>query len=585
MRGVKTTNRRWMLGFVFVGVLTGQSALQIGVNAQSPARRPLAGPDIDDLATLLRLEDTRQFDEAALGRLVQAAHPEVRRRAVVAIGRIVNAKGSALLEPARKDPNPDIVATVAFAYGQLKDNSAVSWLEGLLAPPTPAAIGREAAQALGKIQTPEAQAALTRFLSTATASPASDPVIGEALLSMGRYRAGADLAPIAKWMTSPNVEVRWRATWALFRPADPKAAPHLLKLADDPSPDVRYWAVRGLAPARVDAAGLDRKTASTRLLAAATTDSDRRVRTEALRALVQYDDDAAFGAFLQALESPDPWISTSAAEVASRFVANRAEALKPKLIAVGTTTKSLWLKNLVLTPLVTLSPETALEIATTLARSGVAVARTSAVGALNRLGDAGRARHEELSSDPALNGVLPALGGGRGGGGGGGGAATRPTPTPKDDAYYRRLVEKWIVPDYNGHPKPRAIWETARGTIELELNAGDAPMGTEYFFQSIASGDIVGTEFSRVVPNFVDQQNRIRNGPVLRDEVNRHGLLRGTLAWASSGLDTGPPGFTLGSTPQAHNEGNFTALGRVVSGMNVVDTIEWGDKILAARVK
>ena len=571
-------SRGWLLGIVFTGLLVGHPAGQ--------AKRPLSTADVDDLATLLKLEDTRQFDEAAHRRIVQSAHPEVRRRAVVSIGRIVHPMGSALLEAARKDSDPEIVASVAFALGQLKDAASISWLEGLLVPATPTAIAREAAQALGKIQTPEAQAALGRYLSAATSSATSDPVIGEALLSFGRYRPGADLAPVTKWMTSPNIEVRWRATWALFRPADPKAVPHLLKLTDDPSPEVRYWAVRALLPARVDAAALDRKTAATRLLAG-TKDPDRRVRTESLRALVQYDDDVAFGAFVQGLESSDTWISSSAAEAAGRFATTRADELKPKLIAASAATKPLWIRHLVLSPLVTLSPETALEVATGLAKSGVAVARTSAVQAFSRLGDAGRARHEELSSDPALKGVLPALpapGGGRGGGGGGGGGA-RPAPTPKTDGEYRALVEKWIVPDYNGQPKPRAIWETARGTIELELNAGDAPLGTDYFFQSIASGDVVGTEFSRVVPNFVDQQNRIRNGPILRDEVNRHGLLRGTLAWASSGLDTGPPGFTLGSTPQAHNEGNFTALGRVVGGMNAVDTIEWGDKILAARKK
>jgi cyclophilin family peptidyl-prolyl cis-trans isomerase len=66
--------------------------------------------------------------------------------------------------------------------------------------------------------------------------------------------------------------------------------------------------------------------------------------------------------------------------------------------------------------------------------------------------------------------------------------------------------------------------------------------------------------------------------------VNRHGLTRGNLAWASAGLDTGTPGYTLGNTPQAHNEGNFTALGRVIRGMDVVDRIELGDKITAARI-
>jgi peptidylprolyl isomerase len=82
----------------------------------------------------------------------------------------------------------------------------------------------------------------------------------------------------------------------------------------------------------------------------------------------------------------------------------------------------------------------------------------------------------------------------------------------------------------------------------------------------------------------VAQQRPIRNEGTLRDEVNRHGLTRGNLSWASAGLDTGRPGYTLGSTPQPHNEGDFTALGRVVRGLDVVDRLELGDSITAARL-
>jgi cyclophilin family peptidyl-prolyl cis-trans isomerase len=98
------------------------------------------------------------------------------------------------------------------------------------------------------------------------------------------------------------------------------------------------------------------------------------------------------------------------------------------------------------------------------------------------------------------------------------------------------------------------------------------------------SGTIVGTEFTRVVPDFVDQQATIRGAVLQRDEVNRHRLTRGNLAWASAGLDTGRPGYTLNHTPQPHNEGDFTSLGRVVVGQNVVDEIQLGDRITSARM-
>ncbi|HEY4658609.1 MAG TPA: peptidylprolyl isomerase, partial [Gemmatimonadaceae bacterium] len=71
----------------------------------------------------------------------------------------------------------------------------------------------------------------------------------------------------------------------------------------------------------------------------------------------------------------------------------------------------------------------------------------------------------------------------------------------------------------------------------------------------------------------------------LRDEVSRRGLTRANLSWASAGLDTGRPGYTLGNTPQPHNEGDFTALGRVVRGMDVVDRLELGDAVTGARMR
>jgi cyclophilin family peptidyl-prolyl cis-trans isomerase len=104
-----------------------------------------------------------------------------------------------------------------------------------------------------------------------------------------------------------------------------------------------------------------------------------------------------------------------------------------------------------------------------------------------------------------------------------------------------------------------------------------------YLVSVIESGAIVGTEFGRVVPNFVAQQRPIREAITLRDEVSRRGLTRGNLSWASAGLDTGRPGYTLGMTPQPHNEGDFTALGRVVRGIDAVDRLELGDAITAAR--
>jgi hypothetical protein len=70
----------------------------------------------------------------------------------------------------------------------------------------------------------------------------------------------------------------------------------------------------------------------------------------------------------------------------------------------------------------------------------------------------------------------------------------------------------------------------------------------------------------------------------VRDEVNRNRLAGGHLSWATSGLDTGQPGYTLGLMPHPHIEGDFTYLGRIVRGMEVASRIERGDRVLSARL-
>ena len=235
-------------------VIVLASAAGVLLTAQTK-RPPLVEAEIAAIANLVMLEDTRNFDEAVLSSLLKSDHPEVRRRAIVAVGRIIGQqqpplppKGSALLAAMRGERDPEMLATVAWATGQLRDPANVAWLAHLLSDTqTPAVAAKEAAGALGKIQSPDARVALANYLSAAPTTAAAAPVVGEALLAIGR-RGRGDLTPVLRWTSATDVEVRWRAAWALFRLRDPSAFSPLLKLADDPSAEVRYWAVRGLAP-------------------------------------------------------------------------------------------------------------------------------------------------------------------------------------------------------------------------------------------------------------------------------------------------------------------------------------------------
>ncbi|TAK15303.1 MAG: hypothetical protein EPO35_07845, partial [Acidobacteria bacterium] len=400
------------------------------LSAQKSAPRPLAPGDIDDIAALLKLEDTRAFDEAELGRILKSAHPEVRRRAVMTLGRIVSEKARPMLAALVDDKDPEILATVAWAMGQQKDPGAVAWLGRVLNDArTPAAIGKEAAQALGKIRSPEAHAALATYLANAPLNAAAS-VVGEALLSTGRFTTKEDIAPILRWVKASNAQVRWRAAWALYRPRNPLATPHLLAMTTDSSAEVRFWSMRGLNAAVVAQSSVAPADASARLRQALN-DPDRRVRTEALSTLgafdatarLGYDDDATVAAELKMLESSDTWLSVPAAQALARHTSRAAEIV-PALLAASTPAKPRALRITVLPALVAMAPDAARALAASLAAEDNTTAKNASAAATRQL-DAAAARAAGAGQ----------AGAGRAGGAGRG-AAQPPVYVARPDAEY-----------------------------------------------------------------------------------------------------------------------------------------------------
>jgi len=535
-------------------LLLASTASLAGAQARRP---PLDSAAIADVARLLRLEDVRRFDTLELVGALGSKHPEVRRRAMLAIAHINDKRGVALLRARPLDADTALAATAVFAVGQLRDMLTIPWFDSLLANPSTApTVAVEAACALGKIKTAAAREVLARYLTRANVAPNTRDAIGEALLAIGRSTARGNIAPIVRFTSSPDEEIRWRATWALFRPRDPAAVAELLRLSGDHSALVRSWAVRGLVKSQADSASLgDRAEAK---LIAATRDDDRRVRTEAVRALGTYPDSQAVAALVTALAAPDAWLSVSAAEGLGRA---RGPSAVAALVAASDGSRPCALRATAIRQLQPFANAEARTAASALASDTVPYCQNVAAQILRDTSGGGTGR------------------------GGGRGRGRQPQPlVERPFGEYRAIVERWVVPAYEGKPLPRAEWQTPRGTIELELYAGDAPLAMDALARITERGTIVGTEFTRVVPDFVDQQATIGDAALQRDEVNRHRLTRGNLAWASAGLDTGRPDYTLNHTPQPHNEGDFTSLGRVVRGQEVVDRIELGDRITAARM-
>lgn len=137
---------------------------------------------------------------------------------------------------------------------------------------------------------------------------------------------------------------------------------------------------------------------------------------------------------------------------------------------------------------------------------------------------------------------------------------------------------------------PVARIETERGAIELALDAADAPLTVYNFITLARSGYFDGQRFHRVVPDFVVQGGDPRGdgnggpGYAIRDELNPHPYLRGTLGMALSGPNTGGSQFFITHSPQPHLDGGYTVFGQMTAGGATLDRIVQGDRIVRITI-
>ncbi|MBI3004197.1 MAG: peptidylprolyl isomerase [Ignavibacteriales bacterium] len=138
--------------------------------------------------------------------------------------------------------------------------------------------------------------------------------------------------------------------------------------------------------------------------------------------------------------------------------------------------------------------------------------------------------------------------------------------------------------------KQKVIMTTSRGDVTFQFLKKHAPFTVLSFTKLIKRGFFVGLIFHRVVPNFVVQGGDPRGdgwggpGYSIRSEFSLIGYDRGTVGVASAGKDTEGCQFFITHSPQPHLDGRYTVFGTVEAGMEVVDKLQVGDKILAIRL-
>lgn len=274
---------------------------------------PVSGPQARQALPATTAGPASAFRPAAvpdLRALANDSDPLVRRRAVVAIGRVAIAEGVSLLVTALQDPDEEVRASAAFGLGLLGAAESVDpperakaaaatyagtapLLTALQDPALP--VRARAIEALGLIGDPGVAGAVVQAaagcgprLAAITADDETWPQAGEveicrlalfALARLSDYGAIAALAldpsgqqPVSHW---------WPVAYALQRSRDPRAAAALHVLAAGPGVYSAAFALTGLTALK------DQKVAALAATLAARPDADIKVRIAAVRALGQ----------------------------------------------------------------------------------------------------------------------------------------------------------------------------------------------------------------------------------------------------------------------------------------------------------
>lgn len=139
--------------------------------------------------------------------------------------------------------------------------------------------------------------------------------------------------------------------------------------------------------------------------------------------------------------------------------------------------------------------------------------------------------------------------------------------------------------------KPRLRVATTAGRFVLLLDAEAAPVHAASLVIAAANGVHENTRWHRVVPSFVIQGGDPHGsgagnaGWTVPDEINPAEFTRGALGMPKSTKDDGGCQlFVMLSTYHPLDE-RYTCYGTVVSGMDVVDAIRVGDRILEITIE
>lgn len=492
-----------------------------------------------------RLRSLAEYRDVAADSLTAARIREVAVLALGASGDLdTHDIGGSLADPAWQ------VRRVAAARLLTTDRATRDELIAISLGDPSAPVRMEGVRAMAR--SPADRLDCGRLLSKA----ASDPDTGVRLAALdGLARPCSELAAETRFLTEtaaslvPGDRLHWHAPAhalvALAR-VDPRAARSLIApFATHADPFVRMYAARAAGPAGAGS-----------VLAGLVDDSVSNVRTEAVRQLADVRGREADTVLVRVLGSAD----------------------EPQLLL---TTAQL----LAGTPLRTEATEAALSTLARVSKTRRETLRDARLALLDLVETAGD-EHDLPRLEPYLLDYDPAV-------------ADKAAAVMKSwtgDPYLAapRRARRLALPtahELRAMEHGTVVLHMARGgTIDIRLLPLVAPTNAWRLYQQARDGTLDGLTFHRVVANFVIQGGSLDaneysgHGAFTRDELGLTAQWRGTVGLSTRGRDTGDGQFYVNLVDDVRLDHDYTVLGVVTSGMDVVDAVLEGDVIERAEV-
>ena len=460
--------------------------------------------------------------------------PELRWRCAYALGRVGDAAGGApALRNLCKDKSELVRLSAARGIGEVKDSTSAPLLAEMLRDDS-WRVRVNAAHALGLLGARAQAAAIRPLLSDPSAH-----VRWEAALDLGVLGDSTSAAALTKALADSSSGVVQGAAIALLKLQGERAIPTLASQLDLLPGFLRSGLVEALG-------AVPGPMALEILLSRARDESDPPEASGAISGLAQRraDSTVVAPALRGLLNARDFTVVSSAADALGQLGDSASVQALARLLSRQATTEDADIRASVAGALAAIKTREALAALATLRR------------------DPERRVREAVCAGLGL---------------------------PADSI---GLVKNPLLRAPAAHPIPKtAVVQTERGILIIAFDHARAPVTVENFVSLARAKYFDGIAFHRVVPNFVLQDGCPRGdgwggpGYEIPCEYNDRPYETGTVGMALGGKDTGGSQWFITLSPQPRLEGRYTVFGTVTRGMDVVERMMPGDRILKVTLK